>query len=171
MLGCRRRRKSALFRRRLLSKREAQPFPAEPSFPAHRQEIAPAAIGFLPARHQGSESSAPVYAIESHSAISTHHPRTVSGPARLYGRVFATPCGSSFSGPALPALSSRNYCSGQDIHSGAVTATSSARNASWAKKAQSASPKSTREICTGLCAPPADASSSSTPPPRPSIKL
>src|SRR5216684_7012514 len=170
MLGCRRRRKSALFRRRLLSKREAQPFPAEPSFPAHRQEIAPAAIGFLPARHQGSESSAPVYAIESHSAISTHHPRTVSGPARLYGRVFATPCGSSFSGPVPPALSSRNYCSGKDIQSGAVTAISSAPAASSAKRAPSPSLESTRETSTESSAPPVAASSSSTPQPRSSIK-
>lgn len=50
--------KKRTFRRRLLSKREAQPFPAKPSFPALRQDIAPVAIGFLPARRQGSESQA-----------------------------------------------------------------------------------------------------------------
>src|SRR5258706_12308101 len=53
MLGFRRRRKSTFFRRWLLSKREAQRFPAEPSFPANRRDIAPAAIGFLPVGAKG----------------------------------------------------------------------------------------------------------------------
>src|ERR1700676_5300420 len=56
MLGFRRGRKSTLFRRRLLSKREAQPFPAEPSFPAKSPGHRPYRPRFSPRRRQRSES-------------------------------------------------------------------------------------------------------------------
>src|SRR5258708_34977407 len=121
MLGFRRRRKSTFFRRWLLSKREAQRFPAEPSFPANRRDIAPAAIGFLPVGAKGrsfilslalcSQSCNSVQVVPISISLEGLAPvlerKWKARPplASVCGKVFATPCGSSFSAPVPPALS------------------------------------------------------------------
>src|SRR5260370_3139090 len=86
------------------------------------QDVAPAAVGFLPPGTKGR--SLPCQSTPSRAKLQFQH----IAPGRRRGwpaecdTVFATPCGSSFSAPAPPALFSRNYWSGRGIRSGAETA-------------------------------------------------
>src|SRR5260370_8629612 len=90
------------------------------------QDVAPAAVGFLPPGTKGR--SLPCQSTPSRAKLQFQH----IAPGRRRGwpaecdTVFATPCGSSFSAPSPPALFSRNYWIGSDIPSGTETAISSA---------------------------------------------
>jgi hypothetical protein len=69
-------------------------------------------------------------------------PRTsaIAGP-RVCDKVFATPCGSSFSAPALPAPFWQNSSNAKGILFGAVTVTPAVRATFWVSEARLPSPK------------------------------